>query len=407
MKTKAAKIFSSIKYELCIFILLAVQAVINLSKAYGVGEYLRLYYLVDFSMGKTSRLLVGSLVKLLNPDPSPEWITGFAVIVVFAVLVFATVLIGKVIRSTAAEQKPQLFALVIFFITGIFTFSGFSAFLGVLDIWMFIVALLAIVCASNKYLRWLVPVFCAVGVFVHNGFAITYFPLVVLFVLYLAATSEKKGANIIVFVLSCLVTVALSLFVTMKGAGTVTVSEQEIYEALRYRGGYTYEDHGIGYILFFLLDIPPAYTGVTTEMVAEASLYERFLMMSSQMWSDVSWGYTFAILIFGVSVISAFWIIWIKCIKCTEDKSRRFVYACVMLSVLAIPVGALVAYDFIRWFQAGIITQFAFCLFMFYMKDEPFEKAMQQIRDFFSDKKLLLALVFIVYATAQHQGLSA
>ncbi len=407
MKTKAAKIFSSIKYEFCIFVLLAVQATVNILKWYEVGEYLRLYYLIDFSMGKTSRLLVGSLVKLLNPDPSPKWITGFAIIVVFAVLVFATVLIGKVIRNTAAEQKNQLFAVVIFFVTGIFTFSGFSAFLGVLDIWMFIAALLAIVCSVNKYLRWLVPVFCVAGVLVHNGFAITYFPLIVLFVLYFAATSEKKGADIIIFVLSCIVTVALTLFVTMKGADTVTLTQQELYDALKNRGGHTYEDHGIGYIMFYLLGIPPEYTGVTAEMVAEASLFERFVMMAKQNMSSVSWGYTIAILIMGTAVLAVFWTIWIKCIKATSDKSRRFVYACFMLSVLVIPIGVLVAYDFIRWYQASIITQFALCLLMFYKKDEPFENAIQQIKEFFSDKKLLLALVFIVYATAQHQGLSA
>ena len=54
MKTKAANILSSIKYELCIFILLIVQAIINISPYFlHVGEYTRLYYLIDFSMGKT------------------------------------------------------------------------------------------------------------------------------------------------------------------------------------------------------------------------------------------------------------------------------------------------------------------------------------------------------------------
>ncbi len=408
MKTKAANIFSSIKYELCIFLLLAIQAVFTISPFFFyVGEHTRLYYLIDFSMGKTSRLLVGSIVKLLNADPSPEWIGGFATVVLALVLLMSSIVIGKVIRSVGNEYKPQVLVLTAFLITGLFTFSGFSEFLGVLDIWMFIAALLAVVCAFNKYLRWFIPVLCVAGVLVHNAFAITYFPFIILVVLYLAASEEKKGVNITVFVLSCIATVALTLFVTMKSTDAVTVNQQQIYEALKHRGGYTYDDHGIGYILFYLLDIPPEYTGYTAEMVAQASIFERFVMMMKFNLSSISLGYTLAVTASGIAVIAAFWVIWIKCIRNTADKSKRFVYLCCMLSVLAIPVGMLVAFDFIRWFQACIITQFGMVMLMFYKKDEAFEKTAVQLREFFGNKKLLLALIFIVYSTAQHIGQSA
>lgn len=408
MKTKAAKILSSIKYELCIFVLLIVQAFINIYPYFlYVGEYTRLYYLVDYSIGKTSRLLVGSIVKLFNSDPSPEWIGGFATVVLVIVLLMSSIVIGKVIRTTESEYKPQALVFTVFMITGIFTFSGFSSFLGVLDIWMFIAALLAVVCAFNKYLRWLIPVFCAVGVLVHNAFAITYFPLIILVVLYFAVVSKKKGANIAVFVLSCIVTAVLTVFVTMKGTDTVVINQQQLYEMLKNRGGYTYDDHGIGYMMFYLLGIPPEYTGGTVDAYAQASLFERFLIMVKYSLNGVSLGYTLATVFLGTAVLSVFWVIWIKCIRNTELKSKKFVYVCFMLSVFAIPVAMLMAVDFIRWFQAGIITQFALAMLMFLKKDEPFEKATVQIREFFSDKKLLLALMFIVYATAQHIGQSA
>lgn len=408
MKTKAAKIFSSIKYELSVFMLLIVQAIIIISRNFlYVGEYTRLYYLIDFSMGKTSRLLVGSIVKLFNADPSPKWIGGFATVVLVMVLLVSSIIIGKVIRSVENNYKPQVLVFTAFFITGIFTFSAFSSFLGVLDIWMFIASLLAVVCAFNKYLRWLIPVFCAAGVFVHNAFAITYFPLIILVVLYLAVVSEKKGANIAVFVLSCIVTAVLTVFVTMKGTDTVVVNQQQLYDILKNRGGYTYDDHGIGYILFYMLGIPPEYTGGTVDAYAQASLFERFLIMVKYSLKDISLGYTLATVFSGTAVLSVFWVIWIKCIRNTELKSKKFVYVCFMLSVFAVPVAMLMAADFIRWFQAGIITQFALVMLMFFKKDEPFEKAMAQFREFFSDKKLLLALMFIVYATAQHIGQSA
>lgn len=408
MKTKAANILSSIKYELCIFILLIVQAIINISPYFlYVGEYTRLFYLIDYSMGKTSRLLVGSIVKLFNADPSPEWIGGFATVVLVVVLLLSSIVIGKVIRSAESEYKPQALVFTAFFITGIFTFSGFSEFLGVFDIWMFIATLLAVVCAFNKYLRWLVPVFCAMGVLVHNAFVLTYFPLIVLVVLYLAVVNEKKSANIIVFVLSCIVTAVLTLFFTMKGSETVSITQQQLYEALKNRGGYTYDDYGIENILFYLLGIPPERSGGTVEAYAQASLIERILIMMKFSLKDISLGYTLATVFSGTAVLAVFWLIWIKCIRNTQSKSKKFVYLCFMLSVFVVPVAMVVAFDFIRWFQASIITQFGLVMLMFLKKDEPFEKVMVQFREFFSDKKLLLVLMFVVYATAQHIGQSA
>lgn len=406
MKTKATGIFSSIKYELCVFLVLAVQALSMIIQDFYVGEYIRLYYLIDYSMGKTSRLLVGSIVKLFNPDPSPTWIAGFATVVVMLTLLFSSIVIGKVIRSTEDELKPQLLVFTAFLTTGIFTFYGFSVFLGMLDIWMFIAALLAVLCANNKYLRWFVPVLCAVGVLVHNAFAITYFPLVALTVFYLAVTGEKKAANSIVFVLSCLAAAALTFFVSFKGNETVTLSYEQLYETLRNRGGYTYDEHGIETVGFYLLKRPPESTGATIEMAAQVSPFALIKEVAKYSLQDISLSNAIAVISFGVVVLAAFWAIWIKCIRNAQTKSRKFVYLCFMLSVLVIPAGMLVAADFIRWFQGGIITQFGLVMLMFMKKDEPFEKATVQLREFFSDKKLLLAIMFIVYATAQAHGIT-
>ena len=407
MKTKAAKIFSSIKYELCIFIVLAVQAIYKLYPDFSVGEYTRLYYLIDYSMGKTSRLLVGSIVKLFNPDPTPEWIAGFCMIVLGFTLLLSAVVIGKVIKCSDSEIKVQTLVLALFAVTGIFTFSNFSVYLGILDIWMFVVALVALLCLGNKYLQWLVPVLCAVGVFIHNGFAITYFPLIALAAFYLAITKEKKIATSLVFIISCAVAVVATLWVSVKGAGTAAMTYEQLVEALRFRGGYTYTDFGINNIAFYLLDIPPESTGVTPEMVAGASALERMKLMAGVNLADISLTHTISLCIFGGAVIAAFWAVWVMCMKNTESKVRRFVYLCFMLSVFTIPLGMLVAQDFIRWFQSAIITQFAVAMLMVVTKDEPFKKTVQQLSYYFKDKTVLLAIIFIVYAMMQPYGLSA
>ena len=407
MKTKAAKIFSSIKYELCIFVLLAIQAISNLYPHFGVGEYIRLYYLIDYSMGKTSRVLIGSLVKLLNPDPSPEWIAGFCMIVLGAVLLFSAIVIGKVIKCADSEIKSQTLVLAAFAITGMFTFSNFSQYLGFLDIWMYILALIAIFCINNKYLRWFIPVLCAVGVFVHNAFAMTYFPMIALIIFYMAVTKEKKIADSLIFAVSCIITAVLTLWVSVKGASTATITYEQLFEVLRNKGGFTYSDTGIDIIAFYLLDIPPENTGVTPEMAAGASVLERFLLMAKVNLADISLSHTVSLASFGGAVVAAFATVWVKCIKNTESKGRKFVYLCFMLSVLTIPLGMLIANDFIRWFQSAIMTQFALAMFMIVMKDEPFKRTAQQLGEYFKDKTVLLVIMFIVYVTVQPYGLSA
>ena len=68
-----------------------------------------------------------------------------------------------------------------------------------------------------------------------------------------------------------------------------------------------------------------------------------------------------------------------------------------MMSVIGAPMGCILAPDYIRWCQAIVLVQFGFVFFMFYMKDEAFEKTMIQLRAFFENKKILLVAAFLAY----------
>ena len=106
MKTKASKFISCCKYELGIFVLLCIQALMNLNEIKNMLLDFYSYYLVDFSMGKTSRLLIGSIVSLLTDKPTAAWIHGFAVVVLFLTLLATALIIGKVIKSASDEMRP-------------------------------------------------------------------------------------------------------------------------------------------------------------------------------------------------------------------------------------------------------------------------------------------------------------
>lgn len=392
---------SFIKYELPVAILLFAQAIYNLIPFDGVGNLLRLYYLIDYSMSKTSRLLVGSFVRLINENPSKEWINGFALTVLTVTLILVSLLVGRVVRNTDKEIRPTLYVFIAFLVTGSFAMENFSKFLGVLDIWMFIAALLAVVCACNKYLRWLVPVICAVGVFIHNGFAITYFPLVILIVFYLMVTGEKKAANAIIFALSSAVTVVLTIWVSVEGFKTTTVTQDELIAILKERCGADYNNGAAEYISFYLLDIVPDHASFGTEALENTSIIERFFLMSNYaLHKNPSTAYVVASIIMTLTIFPAFWAIWIKCMKNTEDKSRKFVYFCFLAFTFFVPLGFFLIEDYVRWIQAGMLTQLGVVFFMYFVKDEPFIKTMSQAKSFFADKVYIIIFVLIAYASS-------
>lgn len=407
MKTKAAKIFSCCKYELIIFAALGIQALMNLFPFDGVGEYISVYYLADYSMGKASRLLIGSIVNLITDNPNMEWINAFAVTVLFLTLLLVAVFVGRVVRNTDKELRAQLYIIILFFVTGSFTFTFFSKALGMLDIYTFIAALLAVVCAYSKATRWLVPVFCAIGVLIHNIFIVSYFPFVILTLFYFLIKENKKIMNSILFVASIAVTVALTVYFTAYSADNMAVTFEEFCEIIRKKSSVEISDTGLYGIGFHLFNIAgDDFGGYTAGMPVDMPFFELLKNIIAYMFSEISLRKAAAVIVISLFIFAAFWIIWIKCMKNTDSKGKKLIYLAFMLSSLIAFCGFVVTTDYIRWVQASLLTQFGFAFMMFLNKDEPFTETMRQLREYFKNKKFLLALIYMVYVLSVQRDLA-
>lgn len=398
MKTKAAKIFSCCKYEIIIFAVLLIQAVSNLILSGGAGEYTSVYYLSDYSMGINSRLLVGSIVSLFNDSPSIEWISGFSIVVLVLTLLAVSILTGKVVRNTQDELKPQLYVLIAFMITGSFTFSFFSKFLGLLDIHTFIIALIAVVCAYSKKTRWLVPLLCVLGVLAHNIFAISYFPMVFLVLFYFLVKENNKAYSAAMLVISFVITAVLTVYFTVYAGDHMNITFDEFREIINEKSTVEISDtfyYGIGFHLFNVVGAD--VNGFAAGTPIEVSLLETLKGVIGNVINLTSVQSISTAMIVYVLFLTAFWTIWIKCLRNAETKASKFVYICFMLVPLAELVAFVVTPDFVRWIQAAVLTQFCFILTMFITKDRAFEETMQQLREYFSNKKLVLAIIYLIY----------
>ncbi len=399
MKIKAINIISKIKYELAIFLLLCIQACIDTSIFEGVNPGYYGYYLADFSMGKTSRLLIGSFVNLLTDHPTVEWINGFAAVVLVLVYIFTAILIGRIIRSTPADIRNPVTVFSLFSVSGVFGIYIFSRFFGLLDIYMYLFTVLAVIVARNKVLRWLIPILCAGGVLVNYVYTIAYFPLVAAVLLYLIFTQEKKVGNSILFTVTCAVSVFLMFYCTFVGKETATFPFEEMqaimegklgekltYEQIHYFDYYLYGSHANEEIL-----------GVNMEGMSPTEFIALLLWYLST--EGYNTGGIIAVTVGALPIFAVFWMIWFRCIKSAETKPRKFVYLCFMLVPIFTVACCVLSTDMPRWAASGLIIQFGLGFFMLAMKDKPFENVMREIKALFKGKEFIVGAIYLVYAS--------
>ncbi len=399
LKDKALNLIIKIKYELAVFILLCIQACMSLDFLNGMVDRFLVYYLADFSMAINSRLLIGSLVNLLTDHPTETWINCFAGIVLVLTLLFTSIIIGRIIRQTDEKFLPCILVLTLFFTSGSFTLYGFSEFFGLLDIYMYLFVVISALIVRNKYLKWLILPLCVCGMMINYAFPLSYFVFIALILLYHICTEEKKLGNIILLVVSCITVLALMIYCVFYAKNYTLMSFEEIWAIMeeKFGGELTYGQ--MRYYDYYLFGNEEQEQIMNIEMdgmtpIQFIKVYFRFM---------VEYGYNFThlviVLVTAIPVVAAFWYIWIKCIRASKTKTDKFIFACFILANLGIVACCILSTDLTRWFGMGITIQFGLCYYMFAMKNKIFEDVMMKIKETLKGKTVLVAAVYIAYAS--------
>ncbi len=391
------------KYELIIFLMTMVPVIINIEKLTHIHRMFIQYYLYDFSMGINSRVLIGSIVNLLNPHPTEEWIRGFALVFLVSGMLLTAIVLAGVIKKADAENRLTIFVFILFFVSGAYTISIFSRFFGMLDIHMYILALLSVVFLQNKYLRWLIPFLCAAGVFINYVFIMSYFPFVLLAMFYAANRSSKKSVDIILIIITLIIVALLTFYCVFHAGNYMFVTFEEAIEIMENKIGQKFDNEQNEYAGIYLFNVHEESENMYGVKVREASPFELIYYFIRFLYENRIGVYGIITLaIITVPVIAFFFTIWIMCIRSSEKKSSKFVYFCCILSTICIPVCCLLSTDFIRWIGAGFMCQFAMCFFLFYKKDEAFDKTVGRIRAVFSKNKFVPVIVYFVYVSSAY-----
>ena len=395
------------KYEAIIFVMTMLPVFFNFSKLSYIHRMYIPYYLYDFSMGFNSRMWVGSLVKILNSHPTEEWIRGFAIVMLILGMILTAIALGKAVKNAASENRFTILVFVLFFISGSLSISLFSRFFGMLDIHMYIIALVCVVFSQNKYLRWFIPALCSAGVLVNFVFTISYFPLVVLALLYNADKNEKKLWHIVIFVLTVVSVLGMTVYTVFVASENMIATPDEAIQMMEDKIGHPLTAEQNQYALLYLFGQNEGASELFGKPISDmtpleyVSNYFRFFVETSFSMHGI-----FNLALITLPAIAVFWALWISCIRKAERKSTKFVYVCYILSTLFIPLGCLLSTDLVRWVASGIMCQFALCFLMFYLRDSAFEKTVKTIKRMCSKNKIIPIVLYALYASSLYLDLA-
>lgn len=173
----------------------------------------------SYKYGFISRGLIGSIYQVLDKILPFDmmnyvWVMRFTQIVtmVFYIILFVFV-ISCLMKCSKRITEPMKYAIIYFSIWAIPMFASEYNF-GRLDVYCVMLSLIGALLLIYEKAEWLVIVFSALGVMVHQGnvFMFLNIILVLLFYKMLSSEGKKQKKYLILFVLSFLVAAVLFLY---------------------------------------------------------------------------------------------------------------------------------------------------------------------------------------------------
>lgn len=318
-------------------------------------------YLGDFSIGKCSRFLIGSIISIFKDTYTKEWIHTFNLVCLVLIFVLCAYYISKTAASAKKSNK-----LTFMIIAGIFIMCPFSfitvygsRYFGLLDIYEFLIFLLCIILGKNKYLFFAIPFLCAAGVFIHDSYILVYLcPCLAVCAYYAVKKFSRKITAATGFAISSGAGIAASLFSVFIGPSTIKMSEKQVMEYLAAKGECTVNEVS-GYIEQYLFH---KNTSSSLDIDYGSDVWEMLKYMAEYNLNGMSSVNIVQFLSVLPFIVFMLWF-WIKCAKRSRGFFGKIPYVLFMLTPLPVFVSLILSTDFDRFLATIIITQ-CFYLFM-------------------------------------------
>ncbi|MBE6716648.1 MAG: hypothetical protein E7573_06985 [Ruminococcaceae bacterium] len=362
------------------------------SADFRVNGIFQCLYLGDFSIGLSSRLLIGSILSLFTDIVTANTINIFAKIALYFSLIMQAVLAAAVIKKGISDKNVFVLLFSVIFIVNPVTVCSYSFYFGTLDLYNYIVFFVSVIILmkGKSSLQLIVPVLGVIGLLIHYSFFFAFFPA--LFVLGLYRTVNSEGKELKKEAASLGVNSVLSVggffYLSVFAKHFLRMNAEEMIEHVKLKSDpesvYVFED----YLKFYLYDIYKGEqftdTGASlSELIrinlglTEPSVYIKYLLFISV-------------------ILIIFWAICGILIKREKGKHKLPFIAAAVMPFALVPE-LILSSDVWRWVASTVLCQF-FVLFAFYLMNVPsVTKLLEDIKRIKLPVKIIGIIVLIIY----------
>ncbi|MBQ8298391.1 MAG: hypothetical protein IJX99_00700 [Clostridia bacterium] len=215
--------WNSISYEVCIFLYLFLRFIVIMPTK--MRSWVSTYYACNYSYGFIPRGFIGSVFNIVSKgNISSLNAHSFVFLATFILILLASILFGKLIRSIRKGPKRNM----VIFLVIIYLFMPFSICylfdktnFGRMDLYLYIITFIQILIIYKKPTlgkMMMCMALSVVGVMIHEAYALYIFPILFVILMYVLYKNEfnKKLIVGMIFLLTAILisTIYFNFFVT-------------------------------------------------------------------------------------------------------------------------------------------------------------------------------------------------
>ncbi|MBR2591184.1 MAG: hypothetical protein IKE65_09730 [Clostridia bacterium] len=363
-------------------------------------------YCVDFSFGFASKLLPGAVFHLLFGKFASQTAANiYAVVLILLFFLGLSLLLEKFMLRMPEQHRGKALFLLLFLLSGAYTFAIYTKWLGIYDGHWLLVALAYFVCLENKYLRFFIPALFAVSLFIHFAALVFVLPMFSILLLYRASIMEEKNekrAIIVIFVL-CMLCAAATFAILSLNESRMVCSIEEFHQKLGERGTdyYTFWDYAFFHLWGGEQFLPDAVLQMKPSLMKFVYLFYYQIKMNYGIFVQNPSRALLTTLGGTVVLCPVVWFFLrfhFSRFRAQKDRFKRF---CTLLMIVQFPfvyiLGILLgdSLDMTRYLTHGFLAMFTCVLCVLYHEKSSTELFFEQAG---KRNSLALKIYFLAYA---------
>ena len=370
---KNNKFLSTHRYAIAFFVFLIAYHLIIVKRfnSCELFKYTYANYCVDFSFGFGTKLLPGAIYRFLFKGHTSFFTASiFATALVIVFFILLSIQLEKFMKRVPKKYLNSAFMLVLFFLSGSYTFCIFTKTLGLIDTYWLLIGLAFFTCLEHKYLRFLIPLLVAVSLIFHFSAIVFVIPVFCILMLYYVSISDdkkEKAALLMILALSIILAIIM-FFVLILNESRTICSMEEFHRKLKQNGtDYTfYFDYAFFHIWEGRAFVPESVLAMKPSLAKFFCLFYYQVKLCIDLLKDNYLSNIFAFLcaLMIVFPLAIFFIRFqLSALRQKEKRLRRF---CALLMIAHFPFIFILALlfansvDMTRYMTYAVIPMFSF-----------------------------------------------